>query len=276
MTHRRGAQTVVAGVIGDPIRHSRSPAILNAAFAATGLDWTFVAFEVPEGAGADAARAASVLGLGGLSVTMPHKEAVIGALDIVKPVAGTLGAVNCISREEGLLVGHNTDGAGFLASLADEGVEVKGARCVVLGAGGAARSVILALAGAGAVDVAVVNRGQDRAEKAAELAGAIGRFVAAADVGEPLEQADLLVNATPLGMRDGDPCPVEPSLLHDSLFVSDLIYHPNPTVLMVAADAAGARFAGGLGMLVGQAAEAFRIWTGLDAPVEEMSAAALQ
>lgn len=274
MSRLPGAETVLAGVIGDPIRHSRSPAILNAAFEATGLDWTYLAFEVPEGAGTEAAAAVRTLGLGGMSVTMPHKESVIAALDELSPSAQRLGAVNCIARNGSRLIGHNTDGAGYLASLSDAGFDPGGARCVVLGAGGAARAVVLALHGAGATDVAVINRSSQRGIRAASLAGGVGRALELDAVGAALDQADLLVNATPVGMDEADPSPVNPGLLHSGLFVSDLIYHPDPTALMRAADSVGARFAGGLGMLVGQAGAAFRIWTGLEPPVPEMLAAA--
>lgn len=274
MSRVPGASTVLAGVIGDPIRHSRSPVILNAAFDASGLDWTYLAFEVAAGSGAAAARAVGALGLGGLSVTMPHKESVIPALDELTPAAQRLGAVNCIARDGSRLIGHNTDGAGYLASLAVEGFDPSGARCVVLGAGGAARAVVLALHDAGAADVVVANRSAQRGAQAASLAGEVGRTVDPDAVGSTLGQADLLVNATPVGMRETDPSPLPPELLHGDLFVSDLIYHPDPTVLMRSAESAGARCASGLGMLVGQAAEAFRIWTGLEPPVAEMMAAA--
>ena len=274
MSRPPSAATLVAGVIGDPVRHSRSPAILNAAFAAVGLDWTYVAFEVQAGSGAAAAEAMRVLGLVGLSVTMPHKEEVIAALDELAPAAERLGAVNCIERRGARLIGHNTDGAGFVSALRSEGFSPEGSRCVVLGAGGAARAVVLALHEAGAREVAVVNRTAARAQQAAALAGDRGRASSPADLATELAEADLLVNATPIGMGPADPSPVEPAIIHGDLFVSDLVYHPDPSPLTLAAAAAGARCSGGLGMLVGQAAEAFRIWTGLEPPLEEMAAAA--
>src|SRR5690606_16596671 len=166
-------RTRVAAVIGSPVRHSLSPTIHNAAFAATGLDWVYVAFEVPEGRGGDAVAAVRTLGLAGLSVTMPHKAAVHDAVDERTPVAAALGAVNCVYWRGDRLVGDNTDGAGFLDALrADEGVEVGGRRCVVVGAGGAGRAVAHALGGAGAAEVVVVNRSPGPAARAAELAGA--------------------------------------------------------------------------------------------------------
>lgn len=272
------AATTVGAVIGDPVAHSRSPAILNAAFAAAGLDWVYVGFSVRPGAARDAVLAMRTLGIGGMSVTMPHKAAVMGALDSVSDEAARLGAVNCIAWEGDRLVGHNTDGDGLLMSLRSEGADPSGARVVVLGAGGAARAAVLALGSAGAAEVVVCNRSIDRGESAAAL---VPNATAVALGGDPetisslLGRADLLVNATPVGMGPDDGSPVPAEALHPGLVVSDLIYHPERTQLMEDASAAGARTHNGLGMLVGQAAVAFGIWTGVTAPVEVMQRAAL-
>jgi len=266
--------TSVAAVIGDPIAHSRSPAIFNAAFAASDLDWVYVAFPVAAGRTAAAVEGMRVLGLRGLSVTMPHKEAVIPGLDRLTPTAARLGAVNCIGWEGDALVGHNTDGEGFVSSLAAEGLAVAGRRCVVLGAGGAARSVVLALAGAGAAEVAVVNRTPERAEVAAALAGDAGVVVAPSDAPDAVGSADLLVNATPVGMAGDDSLPLPAEALHPGLFVAELVYHPLHTDLLAAAAAVGAPHTNGLGMLVHQAARAFEVWTGHSAPIGAMAAAA--
>ena len=173
----------MAGVIGDPVRHSLSPAIHNAAFAAAGLDWTFVAFPVGSGHAGAAVSGMRALGVRGLSVTMPHKADVIPFLDRLSPTAQALEAVNCVYRDpddDGVLVGDNTDGAGFIGGLrTDFGLDPSGCRCVVLGAGGAARAVVLALAEAGAHAVQVVNRSPDRAERAAALAGPAGSVAGA-------------------------------------------------------------------------------------------------
>jgi shikimate dehydrogenase len=267
------ATTRVAGVIGDPVRHSLSPAIHNAAFAETELDWVFVAFEVADGYAAAAVNGARALGVDGLSVTMPHKATVIEALDRLSPTAKRLGAVNAIVREGMEFVGHSTDGAGLVNALAyDEGFAPEGRCCAVVGAGGSARSVVLALADAGAAEVIVVNRTPAGAERAAELAGDRGRVGAMADVAE----ADLIVNATPVGMLgQGDEPAVDPALFHPNQLVVDLIYVPPITATIRAARAAGAHAVGGLGMLVHQAALAFTLWTGHDAPLPAMSAAAM-
>jgi len=270
--------TRLAAVIGWPARHSLSPTILNAAFAAAGVDWAYVAFEVPEGRGGDAVEAMRTLGLGGLSVTMPHKAAVCAAVDERTPVAGELGAVNCVFWRDDRLVGDNTDGAGLLDALReDQGIEVAGLRCVVAGAGGAGRAVAHALGRAGAGDVAVLNRSPGPAADAAALAGAEGRVATTADVGT----ADLVINATPVGMGGGNvaeggggaPLPLDTGLLRPGQVVVDLIYHPLETPLLAAASARGALAVNGVGMLVHQAAHAFRRWTGLEPPIDAMAGA---
>lgn len=267
-------------MIGDPVAHSLSPRIHNAAFRELGLDWVYVALPVARGQVAAAIDGARALGVRGLSVTMPHKESVIASLDGLTSAAAELGAVNCILRaphDDALLLGDNTDGAGYLRGLrADLGVEPQGRRFVVLGAGGAGRAVVHALAAAGASSVTVVNRDPGRGLVAAALAGDVGRFVAADDgpaVATAVAEADVLVNATPVGMGDHAGLPVPEGLLRSDLVVSELVYHPATTPLMAAARERGAPTANGLSMLVHQAAVAFEHWTGATAPVDVMSAA---
>ncbi|MYJ46099.1 MAG: shikimate dehydrogenase, partial [Acidimicrobiales bacterium] len=251
--------TRVAGVIGDPVRHSLSPALHNAGFAHLGLDWTYVAFEVPAGGGADAVAAMRALGIDGLSVTMPLKAEVAEACDELSPIAGLLGAVNCVRRAGDRLIGENTDGTGFLRSLRTQvGFDPAGMQTVVLGAGGAARAVIVALAAEGA-SVTVVNRSPDAAERAAALGARAADGTGTVAVGGPdaVCDADVVVNATPLGMVAGDPLPVDPALLRDGQVVVDLIYRPARTPLLDAAALAGATALNGVGMLLFQAAEQF-------------------
>lgn len=277
-----GASTRVAGVMGDPVRHSLSPVLHNAAFAALGLDWVYVAFPVPAGAAAAALAGARALGLAGLSVTMPHKAAAAAAVDRLTPVASRLQSVNTVSRVGDDLVGDSTDGAGFLDAMAlDQGWSPAGRRCVVLGTGGAARAVCLALAGAGAAEVAVLGR---RAEAVADIRALCGGSGRAATV-DDVEGADLVVNATPVGMlitsldgrTVGDELPfaLDPGRLGPHQLVVDLVYRPAVTPLITAARARGARAVNGLGMLIHQAAHQLSAWTGMDAPREAMSAAAL-
>ena len=190
-------RTRVAGIIGSPVEHSLSPVMHNAAFAACGLDWVYVAFEVAAGAAAAALSAVRTLGLAGLSVTMPHKTVVAGLVDERSPAVEALAAANTVVvRSDGTLVGETTDGDGFLDALRlDHGIEPAGLSVVVFGAGGAARSVVLALAGAGCREVVVVNRTAETAQAAAALAGGRGRVGGPADV----RRADLVVQATPRG-----------------------------------------------------------------------------
>lgn len=246
----------------------------NAAFRALGLDWAYLAFEVPAGGGVAAVEAMRSLGLAGLNVTMPHKTAVAGALDRLSPAAEALGAVNTVRWEGSALVGESTDGDGFLSAIqASGGFEVAGRRCLVLGAGGAARAVVRALAGAGAAEVVVAARREAPAAEAALLAGKVGR------TGQPSEagSADLVVNATPVGMAGVGPVqavPVDPYHLGAGQIVVDLVYDPAATALVEAARARGARVLNGMGMLVHQAARSFELWTGEPAPLEAMWGAA--
>ena len=269
-----GAHTRLAAVIGSPVRHSLSPAMHNAAFGELHLDWVYVACEVAPGAVTAAFAGARALGLGGLSVTIPHKAAALEAVDEATEAARAIGAVNTVvPLEGGRLRGDNTDGAGFLASLADEGFDPTGRACAVVGAGGAARAVVHALAGAGAAEVVVVNRTRERGEAAAALAGAGGRTGTTADLG----RVDLVVNATPLGLAGGEAgdLPVDPGLLGAGQLLVDLVPNPAVTALMRAAAERGVRVAGGLGMLLHQGALAFELWTGRPAPVDVMRAAAV-
>jgi shikimate dehydrogenase len=272
---RLSATTTIAAVIGSPVRHSLSPAIHNAGFAAAGLDWAYVAFEVAPGGGAAALDAMRSLGLGGLSVTMPHKGEVAAAADERSPTVERLGAANCVvPLGGGRLRAENTDGGGFVASLGDAGVEPDGLRCCVLGAGGAARAVVLALVEAGAAEVSVVNRTAANGERAVALAGSAGRLVAIDGAARAVADADLVVNATPLGMGDDASLPIDPAWLGAGQAVADLVYHPLDTPLLLAAAAAGCRTVDGLGMLVHQAARAIELALGDAPPLAPLFAAA--
>ena len=274
----------LVGVIGSPIAHSLSPLLHNAAFAALGLEgsWHSRAIEVPPGQAAAALAAMRRADITGLSVTMPHKADVAALVDECNEVARRLGAVNCIVNRDGQLLGTNTDGQGFVASLA-RGADFTpaGRRCLVVGAGGAARAVVLALAEAGASQVAVLNRTPERAATAATLAGAVGSVVSAGEAArdEAVRFADLVVNATPFGMAGASPegaTPwlVAPELLRAGQVAADLVYVPRPTPWLEGAAAAGAIPVDGLGMLVHQAAAQLVLWTGQPAPVEAMWQAA--
>jgi shikimate dehydrogenase len=263
-------RTRLACVIGSPVAHSLSPALHNAAFAADGADWRYVAFEVSPGRADEALAAMRVLGLGGMSVTMPHKEQVARCVDVLSPAAAALRSVNTVvPLADGRLEGHSTDGDGFVASLAASRVEVAGRSVVVLGAGAAGRSVIDALARCGAAQVSVVNRTAAAADEAAALAGPIGQ-VASID---SVRDADIVVNATSIGMGSTD-LPLDPVLLRAGQVVADLVYHPLRTTLLEAAESAGAVTVDGLGMLVHQAALQQRLWRSVLPDVSVLRAAA--
>lgn len=271
MTRAVTGATRVAGIIGDPVVHSRSPAMHNAAYAACGLDWVYAAFTVPAGGAADALQAARALGMAGLNVTMPHKTDAAAACDELTPTARRLDAANTVSLGEGgRLLGDSTDGPGFLAALAGLGVDSKGRRVLVLGAGGAGRAIANALGAVGA-HVVVAARRKEAAITAAALAN--GEAIELQDVDGELADVDVIVNATPLGMR-GEAPPFDPSRLGVKHVVFDTVYHPTETPLMVAARARGATVTNGLSMLVHQAAVAFRVFTGVEAPLDAMRTAA--
>ena len=259
-------------MIGHPIGHSLSPALHNAAFAALGLDWAYLAFDVAPGAVGGAFEAVRSLGIEGLSVTTPHKDDAARLVDRRSTTAERLAAVNTVVRKGAELVGESTDGQGFVDAVRlDHGFDPAGRRCVVRGSGGAARAIVLALAGAGAAEVVVVpGRSVAKAEVAAALAGRAGRVGTAAEVAG----ADLVVNATTLGMAAAPTAelPFDPELLGRGQLVIDIVYPT--TAFVVAARRHGATADHGLGMLLHQAAAAFRLWTGHDAPLEAMAAAA--
>ncbi|MDP6322964.1 MAG: shikimate dehydrogenase [Acidimicrobiales bacterium] len=276
---RINGSTVLVGVIGNPVKHSLSPVILNAAFREAKINWVYTAFETPEEKLADAIGGIRALGIAGLSVTMPHKAKVCSLLDEISDSAQSLGAVNCIVNDAGNLKGHNTDGDGFLDAVKhDAGLDVAGKKILVIGSGGSARSIIYSLGKAEAREIAVINRTKNKALDALELAGSVGRYVEENEISKVVSEADLVINATPVGMSDTEGTssfPLEPNLLTKGQLAVDLIYHPISTPWMEALRDREVEVHGGLSMLIFQAAKAFKLWTGKDAPVEAMRKAAL-
>ena len=262
------AITRIAAVIGDPVRHSLSPRLHNAGFAALGLDWFYVACPVAKGQAAQAIEAMRTLGIEGLSVTMPHKKSVAVAVDDLSPTAAKLGAVNCVRRDGDRLVGENTDGIGFVDSLRSQlQMDPDGLTIVIVGAGGAARSIALAMAEHGA-QVGIFNRTARSAEEVVEIVGAASSVVQE----EAIRDADVIVNATPLGMSN-DSLPFDPSLLSKGQSLIDLIYEPEKTALLVEAESLGVKTLNGVGMLLHQAGAQFQLWTGCEPPLKEMAQA---
>ena len=265
--------TRVAGIIGDPVAHSRSPAIWNAGFREAGVDWVFVAFPVPAGGAAAALDGMRGLGIEALTVTMPHKSDAAQACDRLTPTAKSLDAVNAVLFRDDVLSGDSTDGPGFVRSLLDAEVDPARRRCLVLGAGGAGRAIARALGEHGA-EVVVAARREPAAVAAASLAPD-GRAITFDGVAHELPDADVVVNATPVGMR-GEAPPIDVDALRKHALVADTIYHPLETALLAAARARGLRAVGGLGMLVHQAAISFEWFTGVPAPLAVMEQAAAE
>jgi shikimate dehydrogenase len=266
--------TRLAGVIGTPVRHSLSPVLHNAAYQALDLDWAYVAFEVAVGEAEAAVAGGRALGLVGLSVTTPHKDEAARIATRRSPTVRRLGAANTLTFEKDEVVADSTDGQGFVDDLrVSLDFDVAGRRCGVIGAGGAARAVILALAEAGAKEVLVVNRSPVRAFRAAALARTIGRVVRP----EELDAAELVVQATPAEMlkdeATGWPAGADPGRLGSGQLAVDLVYDPPETRWLAEASRCGAATRNGLGMLVHQAGLQVTRWTGQKAPLSAMRAA---
>jgi shikimate dehydrogenase len=274
-------KTRVCGVIGDPIEHSLSPIMHNAAFEALGLDYVFLAFKVKSACVADAVDGMRALNIRGLNVTMPHKKTVMANLDRIDLSAQIIDSVNTILNKENLLFGFNTDGVGALKALKENGVELKGRKVLLLGAGGAARAIAYAMAKE-ADELAVLNRTVKQAqalakllEKSANKKIAFGSL-SPDDIAKNLRDSDILINATSVGMKPHpEESPVPPKLLRRNLSVMDIVYNPLETKLAQDAKAAGAKVVSGVEMLIYQGAASFEIWTGKAAPVEVMRKAAL-
>jgi shikimate dehydrogenase len=260
--------TRLAAVIGDPVRHSRSPLIHNAAYDALDLDWVYVALPVAAGHGFAAVRSMVDLGISGLNVTMPHKTDAADACDELTPEAEALRSVNTVVlRDNGVLLGASTDGEGFMRSLADEGVSAAGKRVLIIGAGGAGRAVAHSLGVAGA-NVTVAARRIEAAREASLLAPE-ARSVLISDLDALIAESEIIVNATPVGMASEAPT-FNTDLLTPAHLVCDLVYQPALTPLLDAAERRSASIMGGIGMLLHQAAVAFEMHTGQAAPMEAM------
>ena len=277
-------KTKVCGVIGDPIEHTMSPVMHNAAFKELGLDYVYVPLRVSPGELAGAIKGMKAFNIQGLNVTLPHKVEVMPLLDEVDDLALKIGAVNTIVNDGGVLKGYNTDATAFLRALLEKGVQPRGKSVAILGAGGVARAISYILA-ENAAHLVILNRKMEL-DWAEELAGWISRHfrikVKALELNEAnlaavLESVDIVVNATSVGMKpDFDKTPLPARLLRSELVVFDVVYNPVETRLLKEAEAAGAGTVGGLDMFVWQGALAFEEWTGCKAPFEVMKREALK
>jgi shikimate dehydrogenase len=266
----------VCGIIGDPIEHTMSPVMHNAAFKNMGVDYVYLPFRVKKEELGKAIEGMRALNIRGLNVTIPHKVAVIPFLDELDPLAAKIGAVNTIVNDDGILTGYNTDATGFLQALLERGIEPKEKSVVILGAGGTSRALSFILAERDS-KLVILNRTWTKAKICADRISEIFQREATAlkldkeNLAAALSKADILVNATSVGMSpDIDETPVTSDLLRPNLVVYDIVYNPIKTRLQREAEVAGATVISGLDMLVWQGALAFEKWTGLEAPVDLM------
>lgn len=269
-------KTKICGLIGDPVEHSMSPAMHNAAFEKLALDYAYLPFRVKKDDLGRAIHGMRALDIRGLNVTIPHKLAVMPFLDKLDALAGKIGAVNTIVNDSGILTGYNTDAEGFVQPLVKGGIDLRAKRVAVVGAGGAARGIAFALAGE-VKSLVILNRSADRAEQLArQLREAFGPKIESSplnqsSLGEALRHADLLVNTTSVGMTPGtNETPIPAALLRPGLVVYDIVYNPAKTRLLDEAERAGAITISGIDMLAYQGAAAFEKWTGHRAPVDVM------
>jgi len=265
------------GVFGHPVNENPTVAVQEAAFKALGLNWRYLTVEVLPEKLEDAMRGVRAFGMRGINLTIPHKIAVMKYLDSIAEDAKLIGAVNTVVNRDGKLHGENTDGKGFIISLTQEGhVSIPGKRVVILGAGGAARAIAVELALRGAGEIMIVNRGRERGQDLASTIAAHSaartRYVAWNGILKIPERADILINATSIGLFpniDEKPL-IDYDTIRSGMVVCDVIPNPPRTPFLKEAEKRGATAIDGLGMLVNQGAIGFTLWTGLDAPVEVM------
>ncbi len=267
------AKTKLLGLFGWPVEHSLSPDMHNDAFGEMGLNLCYVALPVPPEALGDAVRAIRAFDMPGVNVTVPHKEKVIQYLDGIDEEARFIGAVNTIVNRDGRLKGYNTDGRGFIQSLIEQGTDYAGKNILVLGAGGGSRAISFYLSEK-AKSLLLFDLDRPKLETLTADLSRIRGNVNALDGVDSLEGVDILVNATPLGLKEGDPMPIKPELLKPPLIVGDLIYRETP--LLGAARRLGLKTFNGLGMLLWQGVLASELWTGRRPSHETMRRALLR
>jgi shikimate dehydrogenase len=273
--HIDGSTTIV-GVFGAPITHTASPAMHNAAFTALEMNWAYLAFAVEPQNLRTALQGARDMGIVGINLTVPHKILALGCLDEIDAEARKLGAVNTVAVEKGKLRGFNTDGYGFLQAIKEEfNLSIKGKRVLILGAGGAARAIAVKCALEGAERIYVTNRTDAKIQPIAVEVKKTGRRFESVGfrsdaIEKIIDEVDILVNATSVGLQDGDSLGLGAGLFSPRLHVYDTIYRPAETELLRVAGSAGAKVANGSSMLLHQGAKAFEIWTKRKAPLAVM------
>lgn len=282
ITGRTGLLTL----IGTPVGHSKSPQMYNFSFQKLGLDYAYMAFDIPVEKVADAIQAIKTFNVRGSNVTMPCKSEVVKYMDELSPAARIIGAVNTIVNDGGKLTGHITDGQGFVKNLNEHGVDVKGKKLTIMGAGGAATAIQVQCALDGAREISIFNIVDAFYEKAQKTVENIKKEVPECVVNlydladteklyAEIADSNILVNGTLVGMSPnyGQSIIQDTSIFRSDLIVADVIYNPKKTKLLEDAEAAGCKTIGGLGMLLWQGAEAFKLYTGLEMPVEAVKEA---
>ncbi|AHI56749.1 shikimate dehydrogenase [Listeria ivanovii] len=283
MENRISGSTRLLSLIGTPVDHSKSPIMYNYSFQKAGLDYAYLAFDIPVTKVADAITAMKTFNLRGSNVTMPCKSEVLKYMDDLSPAARMIGAVNTIINEDGKLTGHITDGLGFASNLRDSGVDIAGKKMTIIGAGGAATAIQVQSALDGAKEIAIFNIKDNFYQKAKQTVTSIKKevpdcIVHIYDLNDTeklyaeIATSDILVNATLVGMHPYEnETPVkDATIFSKDLIVADVVYNPKKTKLMLDAEAAGCKTVGGLGMLLWQGAEAYKLFTGEDMPVSEV------
>ncbi len=282
MAERITGHTELIGLMAYPIRHSSSPAIHNEAFAYLGLDYAYLAFEVDQDTLEDAIKGMRALKMPGANLSMPNKAAVIPYLDNLSSAARLCGAVNTIVNKDGILTGHITDGMGYMQALKDDGIDVIGKKMTIVGSGGAATAIQIQAALDGVKEISIFNirdkfwdNAQETVDKIMEQTDCKAALYDLADLDklkEEIEDSYLFANATGMGMkpREGQTYIPDKSFFRQDLIVTDVVYSPAETAMLKLAKEVGCKTMNGMGMLLFQAAEAFRLWTGREMPIDHM------
>ena len=264
-------KTNITGIFGYPVKHTFSPSMHNAGFENLGIDFVYIPFEVKPEALNAAVKGIKAQNIRGVNITIPHKQAVIKYIDNIDPLAKKIGSVNTIVNTNGRLTGYNTDGAGFLKDLIEHKVNPKGKVVMLLGAGGAGRSVACTLSFHGTKKILISDKDEKKAKTLAQsVKNAV--YIPFKSFQDKIKESSILINATPIGMREGDPSPVKENYLHKDLFIYDVIYNTK-TMLLKTSEKKKLKSCNGLGMLLYQGVLAFEKWTNKKAPVKTMKKA---
>lgn len=267
--------TRLISIIGNPVKHSKSPYMHNKSFEKLKLDFAYMAFEIEEEKVAKSVEAMKTLDARGFNITMPYKEEVMKFLDVIDKEAEIIGSVNTVLNDNGKLIGYNTDGKGFVKSLEEKGIKFKDEKIVIIGSGGAARAIAIQLAFDSAREIVIANRTIENAQTISNIinenipkTNARSIVLDGKLLKEELRDAKILINTTSIGMKKTQDKSIIEDIdtLHKDLFVADIIYDPPKTKLLSQAEKIGCKTMNGLGMLVYQGAIAFKLWTGEDMP----------